>query len=41
MDGPNHITGTGAADVIDPEGKVTENAFSAPIEATRMEVERP
>jgi hypothetical protein len=41
MDGPDHITGNGAADVIDAEGKVTKNAFSGPWEATRMEVELP
>ena len=41
MDGPDHLTGSGSADIIDPEGKVTKNAFSAPWEATRMEVELP
>ena len=41
MDGPDHRTGNGSADIIDPEGKVTKNAFSAPWEATRMEVELP
>lgn len=41
MDGPDHLTGMGSADIIAPDGKVTENAFSAPIEATRMEVELP
>jgi hypothetical protein len=41
MDGPDHITGSGAADLIDVDGKVTENAFVVTIEATRMEVELP
>ncbi len=41
MDGPDHLTGMGSADIIAPDGKVTKNAFSAPIEATRMEVELP
>jgi hypothetical protein len=41
MDGPDHITGSGAADVIDVDGKVTKNAFIAAIDATRMEVELP
>jgi hypothetical protein len=41
MDGPDHLTGNGTADVIDAEGKVTKNAFSGPWEATRMEVELP
>lgn len=41
MDGPNHLTGMGSADIIAPDGKVAENAFSAPIEAIRMEVELP
>jgi hypothetical protein len=41
MDGPDHLTGAGSADIIAPDGKVTKNAFSAPIEATRMEVELP
>jgi hypothetical protein len=41
MDGPDHLTGNGSADVVDAEGKVTKNAFSAPWEATRMEVELP
>jgi hypothetical protein len=41
MDGPDHLIGKGSADVIDLEGKVTKNAFSAPWEATRMEVELP
>jgi hypothetical protein len=41
MDGPDHLIGNGSADIIDPEGKVTKNAFSAPWEATRMEVELP
>jgi len=41
MDGSDHLTGVGSADIVAPDGKVTENAFSAPIEATRMEVELP
>jgi hypothetical protein len=41
LDGSDHLTGMGSADIIAPDGKVTENAFSAPIEATRMEVELP
>ncbi len=41
MDGPDHLIGNGSADVIDAQGKVTKNAFSAPWEATRMEVELP
>ena len=41
MDGPDHITGMGTADVIAPDGKVTKNAFSAPSESTRLEVELP
>lgn len=41
LDGPDHLTGMGSADIVAPDGKVTENAFSAPIEATRMEVEVP
>jgi hypothetical protein len=41
MDGPDHITGSGAADLVDVEGNVTENAFVATIDATRMEVELP
>jgi hypothetical protein len=41
MDGPDHLIGTGSADVIDADGKVTKNAFSGPWEATRMEVELP
>lgn len=41
LDGPDHLTGSGSADIIDPEGKVTKNAFSAPWEASRMEVELP
>ena len=41
MDGPDRITGVGAADIITPDGKVIKNAFSAPFEATRMEVELP
>lgn len=40
MDGPNRLTGYGSADIITPNGEVIKNAFSAPIEATRMEVER-
>jgi hypothetical protein len=41
MDGPDHLIGNASADVVDVEGKVTKNAFSAPWEATRMEVELP
>jgi hypothetical protein len=41
MDGPDHITGMGSADIITPDGKVIKNAFAAPFEATRMEVELP
>jgi hypothetical protein len=41
MDGPDHLTGNGSADVVDRAGKVTKNAFSAPFEATRMEVMLP
>ncbi len=41
MDGPDRLIGNGSADVIDVEGKVAKNAFSAPWEATRMEVELP
>ena len=41
MDGPDHLIGSASADVIDAQGKVTKNAFSAPWEATRMEVELP
>jgi hypothetical protein len=41
MDGPDHFTGTGTADIIDPAGKVTKNAFSGLSESTRMEVELP
>jgi hypothetical protein len=41
MDGPDHFTDKGAADVVDLAGKVTKNAFSAAFEATRMEVESP
>lgn len=41
MDGPDHLTGMGTADIIAPDGKVTKNAFSAPWEATRMEVVLP
>jgi hypothetical protein len=41
MDGPDHLIGNGSADVIDAQGQVIENAFSAPWEATRMEVELP
>ena len=41
MDGPDHLTGKGTADIITPDGKVIKNAFSAPWEATRMEVELP
>ena len=39
LDGPDHLTGMGSADIITPDGKVIENAFSAPIEANRMKVE--
>lgn len=41
MDGPDHLIGNASADVIDAEGKVIKNAFSAPWEATRMEIELP
>lgn len=41
MDGADHITGLGTADIITPDGKVTKNAFSAPFEATRMEMQLP
>lgn len=41
MDGPDHLIGNGSADIIDAQGKVTKNAFSAPWEATRMEIELP
>jgi hypothetical protein len=41
MDGPDHYTGHGSADVIDLAGKVTKNVFSGDFEATRMEVELP
>ena len=41
MDGPDHFTGYGTADIITPDGKVIEDAFSAATEATRMEVELP
>jgi hypothetical protein len=41
MDGPDRLTGYGSADIITPDGAVIANAFSAPIEATRMEVELP
>ncbi len=39
MDGPDHYTGSGAADIITPDGEVIENAFSVTTEGTRMEVE--
>ncbi|HRJ40383.1 MAG: hypothetical protein KJZ86_01190 [Caldilineaceae bacterium] len=41
MDGPDRFTGAGAADIITPDGQVIQNAFSAPIEATRLQVELP
>lgn len=41
LDGPDHLTGNGTADIVAPDGKVTKHAFSAPFEATRMEVELP
>jgi hypothetical protein len=41
MDGSDHLTGNGAADVIDVDGNVTENVFVVTIDATRMEVELP
>ena len=41
MDGPDHITGVGSADIVAPDGTVTKNAFAAPFEATRMEVVLP
>ncbi len=41
MDGLDRITGVGSADIITPDGQVIKNAFSAPFEATRMEVELP
>jgi hypothetical protein len=41
MDGPDHLTGMGSADIVAPDGKVTKNAFSGPWEAIRMEVELP
>jgi hypothetical protein len=41
MDGPDHYTGIGSADVVDLAGKVTKNAFSGNFEATRMEVQLP
>lgn len=41
MDGPDHFTGSGSADLVDLAGKVTKNAFSANFEATRMEVQLP
>ncbi|MCE7986911.1 MAG: hypothetical protein DYG89_37535 [Caldilinea sp. CFX5] len=39
MDGPDHYTGHGSADVIDVAGNVTKNVFAAPIAGTRMAVE--
>ncbi len=41
MDGPDHYTGKGSADVIDVDGKVTPNVFSATFSGTRLEVELP
>jgi hypothetical protein len=41
MDGPDRITGVGLADIITPDGQLIKNAFSAPFEATRMEIELP
>jgi len=41
MDGADHYTAHGSADVIDLAGKVTKNVFSADFEATRMEVVLP
>jgi len=41
MDGPDHYTGTGSADLVDLAGKVTKNAFSGSFEGTRMEVQLP
>jgi hypothetical protein len=41
MDGPDHLTGKAAADLFDVDGKVTENAFIAAIDATRMEIDLP
>lgn len=41
MDGPDHYTGKASADVIDVDGNVTQNVFSATFSGTRMEVELP
>jgi hypothetical protein len=41
MDGPDHYTGKASADVIDVDGNVTPNVFSATFSGTRMEVELP
>lgn len=38
MDGPDHFTGKGSADIVDLAGKVTKNVFSATFEGTRMEL---